>query len=92
MGTQGTFAALGTPIGAALPTEQHDAVTEVGAFFRGENGAELPFHLLRLFSLGQTQATADANAVGVTDHTAGYGVQIAQQQIGGLATHTGEPE
>lgn len=44
------------------------------------------------FAHGQPQAATDTDAVGVADHAAGHAVNVAQQQIGGLAAHAGEPQ
>ena len=75
---KGTFLAFGIPCGADLSAEQHDPMTEIAAFFRGQDLAQLPLHLLRLFALGQTQTTADANAMGVANHAAGLLINITQ--------------
>ena len=71
---------------------KHDAVAEIGAFLRGQNGPELALHFFRFLALGQSQKIGDADAVGVADHGAGNGVQVAQQQVGGFAAHAGQPQ
>ena len=87
---QGTFAALGISGSAAISAEKDDPVTEVTAFLRWQDGSELLFHFLRLLAVGKTQTAANANAVGVTDHTARDSIQITQQQVGSLSSYAGE--
>ena len=88
--SQGAFAALGVSGRANIPAEEDDSVTEVGTFFRRQNGAKLLFYLFGVRSLGKSQSTANPDAVGVTYHTAGDAVQITQKQIGGLSANTGQ--
>ena len=85
---QRTFAAFWGTGNTNFPTEQHDPVAEIGAFLRGEYLSQLLLHLFRVFALGQSQLAANADAVGIADHTPRLPVQIAQQQIGGLSAHT----
>ena len=86
---QRAFAAFGVPGGTAVPAEEDDAVAEVGAFLRGEDLPQLLFHLFGFLALAQAQSAADADAVGVADDGAGDAVEVAQQEIGGLAAHAG---
>ena len=66
---------------------KYDAMAEVTAFFRWQDGPQLALHLFRILSLGKSQLAADADAMGVADHAARLGVQIAKQQIGGFAAY-----
>jgi hypothetical protein len=54
-------------------------VAEVGAFLRRENFAKLLLHLLRLLTLSKTQAVSNADAMGIADHAAGHGIEVAQK-------------
>ena len=49
-------------------------------------------HLFRLFAPGKTQAVGDADTVGIADHAAGNGVQVAQKEIGGFSAHAGQAQ
>ena len=82
--------APGIPGGAAVPAKQDDAVAEIAALFRGQNGTKLLFHLFRFFSMGKPQTAADTDAVGVADDTAGDGIEIAQKKVGGLSAYAGQ--
>ena len=90
VGSQRALTAFGISGGAAIPAEEDDAVAEIAAFFRRQNGTQLLLHFFRLLSLGKPKALADANAVGIADHTARNTVKITQKQIGGLSAYTGE--
>ena len=92
MDRQGAGIALGISCGAAIPAKENDAVAEIGAFLRRQDGAQLLFHLFRLFSVRKTQAAADADAVGIADHASGCTVKVTQQQIRRFSTHTGDAE
>ena len=84
--------AIGFSGGADLSAEKYDSVAEIAAFFRGQNGPQLLFHLLRLFALGKTQAAADPDTVGITDHTAGNAIKITKKQIGSFSAYTGNSQ
>ena len=86
---QGALAAFGIAGGAAVPAKEDDAVAEVGAFLRGEDLAQLLFHLFGLLALAQAQTAADSDAVGIADDTAGNTVEITQQKIRCFSTNTG---
>ena len=73
---QRTFSALGISGGTAIPAKEHDPVTEIAAFLRGQNGPQLLFHLLRFLAMTETQTAADADAVGIADHAARCAVEI----------------
>ena len=87
--TQWTLTALRIPGGTNVTTKQHDAMAKIGAFLRRQDGSELLFHLLRVLALGKAQTTANTDAVGVTDNTAGHAIKITQQKIGGFSSHAG---
>ena len=87
--TQGAFAALWVSCRADVSAEENDAVAEIRAFLRRQDGSELLFHLLRVLALGKAQTTANTDAVGVTDNTAGHAIKITQQKIGGFSSHAG---
>ena len=76
---KGAFLAFGISCGAAVPTEQNDPMAEIAALLRREDLAQLLLHLFRILTGGEAQPSADTDAVGVTDHTAGYTVQITQK-------------
>ena len=65
-------------------------MAEVGAFFRGQDGAQLTFYLFRFFTLRQPQPAAYADAVGITDYAARFFIKISQEQIGCLSADTGQ--
>ena len=83
---------MGTLGGTAVSTEKDDSMAEIRAFLCRKDCAELFFYFLRFLALGKTQTAADADTMGITDHAAGNTVQIAQQQIGSLATDTGNSQ
>ena len=89
---QGTFPTFGVPGGAAVTSEEYDPVTEIAAFLRRKDRPELLLHLFRLLALGKPQSSADPDAVGVADYAARNTVQVAQQEIGSLASHTGDSQ
>ena len=90
--TKGTIAAFGVSGGAGISAEQHDPMAEIGAFLRGEDFAKLLLYLFRLLALSKTQTVGNADAVRIADHTAGRGIKITQQQIGGFSADTGQPQ
>ena len=67
-------------------------MAEIAAFLRGKNGAQLLFHFLRLFAMAQSQSSADSDAMGIANNTAGNSVQITQKQIGGFSANAGDPQ
>ena len=67
-------------------------MAEVAAFLRGQDLAKLLLHFFRLFTLGKTQPSADADTVGIADYAAGNGIQVAQKQICGFSADTGDPK
>ena len=71
---KGTITAAGISGCAAVSSKQNDAMAKITAFLRGKNGPELLFYLFRILTLGKPQPTADADAVGIADHTAGSAV------------------
>ena len=71
---QGTTVALRIAGGANISAEKYDPVTEITALLGRQDFAELLFHLLRVFALGKSQTTTDANTVGVTDNAAGLSI------------------
>ena len=83
---------MGTLGGTAVSAEKDDSMAEIRAFLSRKNCTELFFYFLRFLALGKTQTAADADTVGIADHTAGNTVQIAQQQIGGFAADTGDSQ
>ena len=67
-------------------------MAEVVGLLRGNDLPQLQLHLQRvLAAVRQSQPSGDADAVGVAD-IAVLSVDIAQDQIGGLAPHTGQGE
>ena len=90
MDRQGAFLAFGLSCGADLPAEEDDPVAEVVALLRGEDQPQLALHLFRVLALRQAQAAADADAVGVADDGAGLFMDIAQQEVRGLAPDAGD--
>ena len=76
MHTERTVAAFGIPGSAGVSAEQNDPVAEVGAFLRREDFAKLLLYLFRLFATRNAQTVRNPNAVGITDHTAGYSIEI----------------
>ena len=87
---KGAFAAFGIPSGAAIPAEENNAVAEVGTFLRRKNSAKLLFYFFRFLAVTQTQTAANADAMGITYHTARCAVEVAQQEIRGFTAHTGD--
>ena len=71
---QRTRTAVRVSGGAAIPSEEHDPMAKIGAFLRREDLAKLLLYLFRLFADRKTKPAADADAMGVTDHTAGNGI------------------
>lgn len=66
------------------------SVAEVVGLLRGNDLSQLLLHLQRvLAAVRQSQPSGDADAVGIAD-VAVLSVDIAQDQIGGLAPHTGQ--
>ena len=92
MHDQRTFFAFWIPGGAAIPAEEDDAVAEVGAFLWGQDGAKLFFNLFRFLALAEAKTAADADAVGITDHTSGGAIKVTQQEVGGFAAYAGDPK
>ena len=90
VGNQGAVTAVRISGGAAVPTEEDDPVAEVAAFFRRQDGAQLPLYLLRFLAVRQAKSSADADAVGVADHAARHAVQVTQQKIGGFPAYPGD--
>lgn len=69
---------------------EHHTVAEVVGFLRRDGTAQLLFHLEGVFaSVGDAQPSGDADAVGVAD-VALLPVDVAQNEIGGLAAHAGQ--
>ena len=87
---QRTLRAFWISRGTDLSAEEDNSVTEVGTFFRRQNGTKLLFYLFGVRSLGKSQSTANPDAVGVAYHAAIHLIQISQEQIGGLSAYTGE--
>ena len=85
-----TFLAFGFSGGTDFPAKQDDPMTEIVALLRGQNLAELTFHLFRLLAFGQSQPSADADAVGVADNGSGLLMNIAQQEIRGFPPDAGD--
>ena len=67
-------------------------MAEIVALLRRQDCPELLLHLLRLLAVGKSQPSADADAVGVADHASRHGVNVPQQQIGGLPPHAGQAQ
>ena len=71
---------------------EHHAVAEVVGLLRGNDTAQLLLHLQGILAaVGKTQTAGDADAVGVA-HIAVGAVDIAQDQVGGLAAYAGQGE
>ncbi len=70
-GTERALAAFGAACRADFATIENNPVAEVTALLRRQNLSQLLFNLFRVLALGKPQPTADADAVGIADHTAG---------------------
>ena len=88
--SQGAVLALRSSCHADGSAVEYQAVAEVIALLRRQDLAKLHLHLLRLLALCKAQQIGDADAVGITDHGAGFIVEVSQDQVGGLSSHTGD--
>ena len=72
-------------------TVENDAVAEGGGGLGRKNFAKLPLNFFRLLQvIHQAEAVGDADTVGIYHGAAGDMEHIAEDQVGGLATDTGE--
>ena len=76
---QGAVVAFWAPGSAGIPPELNQTVAEIVAFLRREDGPKLPLYLFRICAFRKAQFATDADAVGVTYHTAGNSIQVAEQ-------------
>ena len=87
---QGAIFTVRLPCHTQRPAMEHHAVAEVVGLLRGNDTAQLLLHLQGILAaVGDAQPPGDADAVGVAD-IAILAVNVAQDQVGGLAPHTGQ--